>query len=146
MLWQVGSTEIGADCPFSDLPGLDRLFMVIEGAGVELTSIDEAGARTWTARVAGRRSVPYAFRGDWTTTCRLLDGPVKVFNVITRRGKALRRASRFLAREDTSPKAAGETAIAVHLGSLDAWMLSGPARKVLCDRPHRDASPWLEYS
>jgi environmental stress-induced protein Ves len=43
VLWQVGSTEITADCPFSSLPGLDRLFMVIERAGVELTSVDDGG-------------------------------------------------------------------------------------------------------
>jgi len=121
MLWQVSGTEIGADCPFSELKGLDRLFMVTEGAGVELTSIDDHGA-TRTHPIMALQ-LPYAFRGDWKTDCRLLGGPVKVFNVIARRGKA--RASVEFLTGTTLTKAAGETAIAVHLGSLDAWMLSG---------------------
>jgi environmental stress-induced protein Ves len=41
MLWQVSGTEIGADCPFSELKGPDRLFMVSKGAGVDLTSIND---------------------------------------------------------------------------------------------------------
>jgi environmental stress-induced protein Ves len=122
MLWQVSGTEIGADCPFSELPGLDRLFMVTEGAGVDLTSTNDQG-RTWTARVKVGQA-PYAFRGGWKTSCRLLGGPVKVFNVIARRGKA--RASVEFLNGKTVTKAVGETALAVHLGSLDAWMLSGP--------------------
>jgi environmental stress-induced protein Ves len=120
--WQVGSTQITADSPFSSLPDLDRHFMVIEGAGVELTSIDEHGA-TRTHPVLALR-LPYQFRGDWKTDCRLLAGPVRVFNVIARRGKA--RASVEFLQNRTLDKAAGEILIAVHLASLDAWMLSGP--------------------
>jgi len=122
MLWQVSGTEIVTDCPFSELKGLDRLFMVTEGAGVDLTSTNDAG-RTWTARVKVGQ-VPYAFRGGWKTACRLLDGPVRVFNVFARRGKA--RTSVEVLAGTAMAKAAGETAIAVHLRSLDAWMLSGP--------------------
>jgi uncharacterized protein len=122
LIWQVGSTEITADSPFSSLPELDRLFMVVEGDGVELTSIDDHGA-TRTHPVMAMR-LPYAFHGDWKTDCRLLGGPVKVFNVIARRGKA--KATVEFLEGKMLPKAAGEIAIAVHLGSLDAWMLSGP--------------------
>ncbi len=125
MRWQVGGTEITADCPFSSLPGLDRQFMVVEGAGVELTSIDDHGATRTTPVYAMR--LPYAFRGDWKTDCRLLGGPVRVFNVIARRGKA--RASVEFLDGKTLTKAAGETALAVHLGSLDAWMLSGQSKE-----------------
>jgi environmental stress-induced protein Ves len=131
MLWQVSGTEIGADCPFSELKGLDRLFMVTEGAGVDLTSTNDAG-RTWTARVK-LGQVPYAFRGGWKTACRLLDGPVKVFNIIARRGKA--RASVEYLNGTTLAKAEGEIAIAVHLGSLDAWMLSGPGAESISISP-----------
>ena len=122
MRWQVSGTEIGADCPFSSLPGLDRQFMVVEGAGVELKSIDDHGATRTTPVFAMK--LPYAFRGDWKTDCRLLGGPVRVFNVIARRGKA-RASVEFLEGSGFS-KAAGEIAIAVDLGSLDAWMSVGP--------------------
>ena len=131
MLWQVSGTEIGADCPFSELKGLDRLFMVTEGAGVELTSIDDHGA-TRTHPITALQ-LPYAFRGDWKTDCRLLGGPVTVFNVIARRGKA--RASVEFLTGTTLTKAAGETAIAVHLGSLEAWMLSGPGAESVSISP-----------
>jgi environmental stress-induced protein Ves len=63
----------------------------------------------------------------------MLDGPVKVFNVIARRGKA--RASVEFMEGKTMAKAAGETAIAVHLGSLDAWMLSGPGAESVSISP-----------
>jgi environmental stress-induced protein Ves len=94
---------------------------VIEGMGVELTSIDDHGA-TRTHPVTAMR-LPYAFCGDWKTDCRLLGGPVKVFNVICRRGKAAATVA-FLDGK-TLAKAAGEIAIAVHLASLEAWMLRG---------------------
>jgi environmental stress-induced protein Ves len=129
--WQVGGTEITADSPFSSLPDLDRLFMVTEGDGVELTSIDEHGATRTTPVYA--MLLPYAFRGDWKTDCRLLGGPVKVFNVIARRGKASARVEFLDGR--TLTKSAGETVLAVHLRSLEAWMLSGPGSETAAISP-----------
>jgi environmental stress-induced protein Ves len=104
------------------LRGLDRQFMVIEGAGVELTSIDDSG-KTRQARALPMQA-PYPFHGDWKTDCRLLGGPVRVLNVVTRRGQ-------FYADVDYSEdvvlvKPAGETLVAVQPASLEAWMLSGP--------------------
>jgi len=122
MLWQVSGTEISADCPFSELEGLDRLFMVTDGAGVDLTSTNDVSGRTWTARVAAGQA-PYAFRGAWKTSCRLLDGPVKVFNVIARRGKA--SASIEFLDGNSFTKAASEIVVAVDLASLDAWRAEG---------------------
>jgi environmental stress-induced protein Ves len=119
--WQVGSTQIGADCPFSDLPGLDRLFMVIGGDGVELTCVDEDG-KTRRARIEPMQP-PYAFKGDWRTDCRLIAGPVTVLNVITRPGQG--RASVELAHAKFLTAAKDETVVAVDLDSLDAWLLYG---------------------
>lgn len=130
LAWQVSSTGITADSPFSSLPGLDRIFMVIDGAGVELESVDEHGA-TRTQPVLPLR--PYAFRGDWRTGCRLLDGPVSVFNVISRRGVV--KASLAFPADKRLDSAGGETAIAVHLPSLEAWRLAGPAAESLAIDP-----------
>jgi environmental stress-induced protein Ves len=121
--WQVGHTGIGADCPFSNLSGLDRQFMVIEGAGVELTCVDESGVPT--VNRIDRLNVPFAFRGDWRTTCRLLDGPVKVFNVMTRRGKYSARVD-IVSGLDSVLAASRDTLLAVALPGLDAWILDGP--------------------
>lgn len=120
--WQVGHTEIGADCPFSDLPGLDRQFMVIEGAGVELTCADAAG-NTTVHRIDPLQA-PFSFHGDWRTTCRLLDGPVKVFNVMTRRGK-FNAVVQVLSSLVSKTEISQDKLIAVALPSLDAWIVDG---------------------
>jgi uncharacterized protein len=129
VLWQVGSTEIGADCPFSDLPGLDRQFMVIEGAGVELACVDDTNGASVRKRIHALNA-PFAFRGDWRTSCRLLGGPVRVLNVITRRG--LFSAEIEIVKINllnSLKKAADETLLAVELGALDAWLLAGHAEE-----------------
>lgn len=116
--WQVSTTEIASDCPFSGLPGLDRLFLVLEGEGVELDSRDEAGQerRSRVLRGAG----PCAFRGDWTTHCRLLGGPVRVLNVITRRGAVEAALEAGLRQAGAAP---GETLVVLEAGTLEAWRL-----------------------
>ena len=121
LLWQVGVTSFGTDCHFSELTGLDRLFMVIDGDGVELTSIDEGG-KTRISQVKAMEA-PYAFRGDWKTTCRMLGGQVKVFNVIARRG--LVQASVEVAKDRTLNNPAGVTLVAADLKTFDAWQLDG---------------------
>jgi uncharacterized protein len=121
--WQVGHTDIAVDCPFSNLPGVDRLFMVIEGKGVELTCMDEAG-RTTVNRVEALQA-PIAFRGEWPTTCRLLDGPVKVFNVMTRRGRFSARMDLVQGLEGMQ-KSGDETVLAFDPSTRDAWLLDGP--------------------
>ena len=85
--WQVGTTAITADCPFSSLPGTDRQFTLLEGRGVELKCLAPAEGVNVTCSVDAP-FVPFAFRGDWETHCRLLGGVVRVFNVMTRRGRA----------------------------------------------------------
>src|SRR5471030_273100 len=90
--WQVGTTEFGFDCPFSSLPGMDRQFMLLSGGGVELHCIDVISGVDMH-RMVDRPFVPFAFSGDWQTTCRMLGDPVHVFNVMTRRGKATAKIS-----------------------------------------------------
>ena len=88
--WQVGTTEFGFDCPFSSLPGMDRQFMLLAGNGVELHCIDVVSGVD-LRRAVDKPFEPFAFRGDWQTTCRMLGDPVRVFNVMTRRDKATAR-------------------------------------------------------
>ena len=121
--WQVGHTDIVVDCPFSNLPGVDRLFMVIEGKGVELSCTDDKG-RTRTNRVETLQA-PFAFRGEWPTTCRLLAGPVKVFNVMTRRGKFGAKVE-IVAGLEGLLKPGDETVLAFNPATRDAWLLDGP--------------------
>jgi environmental stress-induced protein Ves len=118
--WQISSTEIAADCPFSSLPGLERLFLVIGGSGVELSCTGEGVDRR--ERIDAGRG-PFRFSGDWRTSCRLLDGPVRVLNVITRRGRF--GAQLAVGNSVVLRKEPEETLVAVDLASLDAWLLRG---------------------
>lgn len=80
--WRVSIATIAAAGPFSAFPGVDRVIMLLEGAGVRLH-----------ARASGvdhrldTPLLPFAFAGDVALDCDLLGGPSTDFNVMTRRGK-----------------------------------------------------------
>jgi environmental stress-induced protein Ves len=61
---------------------MDRTIMMIDGLGFEL---DFGGNGT---ALLDRRYNPVEFRGEWSTRCRLVSGPVEVVNVITDRRRA----------------------------------------------------------
>lgn len=87
LFWQVTTTEISADCPFSDLPDIDRHFMLIGGSGAQL-GFGGMGTGVNLKPAVAAPFAPVAFRGDWKTECRLTAGPVQVLNVMARRGHA----------------------------------------------------------
>jgi uncharacterized protein len=80
-LWRISIAEIAADGPFSAFPGYDRSIMLIAGNGMELAVQGEK-----PIRLSGHYE-PWRFSGDVPTQCRLLDGPVRDFNVMTARGQ-----------------------------------------------------------
>jgi environmental stress-induced protein Ves len=84
--WRVSVAEIDEDCDFSSFPGVDRTLMLLEGAGMELRFDD---GRTELQRERGR---VVAFNGESAVRCRLLEGPTRDFNVMTRRGAFSHRA------------------------------------------------------
>lgn len=78
--WRVSIAEVDADCEFSTFPGVDRSILVLSGEGLLL----QAGAEPQvTLRTGGE---PLAFPGDVPARARLLGGPTRDFNVMTRRG------------------------------------------------------------
>jgi environmental stress-induced protein Ves len=126
--WQVSRPEISADGPFLSLPGLDRQFMLVDGAGLTLRvrSADEGIA--FDRRIDAVLD-PFAFRGEWDVTCTLLDGPVQACNVMTRRGRAGARLD-IVASSAAQPvaKPAGETLLVyVARGPVDTWGTWGKA-------------------
>jgi environmental stress-induced protein Ves len=138
--WQVGTTSIEADCPFSSLPGLDRQFMILEGRGVELHCRAANGSPDLRQTIE-RPLEPFAFSGDWRTECRLLGGPVQVFNVMARRKVVAAHVAILTIEAATTLEAhAGETLLAwvvngaldvgEQLGSDDAVLLEGRAIRV----------------
>lgn len=78
-LWRVSVAEVDADCEFSEFGGIDRSILVLGGAGMEL--------RVGGAPVELRAGGPaLGFAGEAGGQCRLLAGPTRDFNVMTRRG------------------------------------------------------------
>nr|GAJ30926.1 hypothetical protein BDOA9_0100980 [Bradyrhizobium sp. DOA9] len=77
LLWRFASTPIVAPGPFSHMPGIDRLQMVVEGRGLVLKSPDEREPFT-TVR----------FTGELEIVTALEAGPVEVVNLMARRGAA----------------------------------------------------------
>jgi environmental stress-induced protein Ves len=78
--WRFALARIDGDVPFSIYPGVDRIFTLIEGGGLDL---DVEGGPTIAA---GRLYVPHPFPGDLPMRCRLRAGPCRVLNLFTRRG------------------------------------------------------------
>ncbi|EYF07300.1 HutD/Ves family protein [Chondromyces apiculatus] len=77
--WRVSIAEVDSDCDFSPFPDHDRTLLVLDGEGMEL-HFDQAAP----SLLRGRGSAA-TFSGDWSARCRLLGGPTRDFNVITRR-------------------------------------------------------------
>ncbi|WP_445503281.1 HutD/Ves family protein [Microvirga sp. G4-2] len=86
--WRVSMADVASDGPFSVFPGIDRTLVVIEGNGIEL---DVEGI----AYPLDEASPKLSFSGDDMTTGRLLSGPIRDLNVMTRRGQ-FRHRTRFV--------------------------------------------------
>ena len=75
---RVSVAEIERDGPFSSFPGIDRWFVVTDGGGVELAlPSGPAGLAPGDA--------PLRFDGEAAPACRLLDGPSRDLNLMSRR-------------------------------------------------------------
>ena len=77
--WRLSIAEVGRSGPFSAFPGYERTIMVIAGNGMDLAIGDRP------ARRLDRLFEPFVFSGDSATECRLLDGPIRDFNLMVDR-------------------------------------------------------------
>ena len=79
--WRVSIADVETDGPFSTFAGVDRTLVLLAGAGMRLTGDGEPlELRT--------RFEPVDFSGDLDLGCSLVDGPVRDFNLMVRRGVA----------------------------------------------------------
>lgn len=81
LLWRFASTPIVAPGPFSYMPGIDRLQMVVAGRGLVL----KAPAQEFDER---EPFTTVRFAGELEIVTALEAGPVEVVNLMARRGAA----------------------------------------------------------
>ena len=79
--WRLSIADVASDGPFSEFPGIDRWIMMVEGKGMEL-NISGLG----TKRIE-KPFEPLAFSGDSKTECKLIDGPIRDFNLMVDRAR-----------------------------------------------------------
>jgi hypothetical protein len=92
--WRLSMADVAADGPFSIFPGIDRTLAVLRGEGIAL-EIEPVGTV-----IAGPEGTPVAFPGDARVHGRLLRGPIRDLNVMTRRGRLVASMRREEARKD----------------------------------------------
>ena len=77
--WRLSIADIQRSGPFSAFPGYQRTIKVISGHGMDLAVADRP------ARRLERLFDPFVFSGDSAAECRLLDGPIRDFNLMVER-------------------------------------------------------------
>lgn len=76
--WRLALARLDANVPFSSYPGIDRVFTIIEGDGVNL-DVDALG------RLEARPLHPVCFPGDLKTSSHLVAGPCRALNLFVKR-------------------------------------------------------------
>lgn len=79
---RVSCAEVASDGPFSRFPGVDRVILLLEGAGFVLGRDDGLEVRRAVA------FEPFAFRGEERWDCALVAGPVLDLNLMVARDSA----------------------------------------------------------
>jgi len=123
--WRVSIASIDQAGPFSAFPGVDRVIMLLGGAGVHLRSDNGINHRL------DQWHLPFAFSGDAALDCLLLGGPSTDFNVMTRRA-ALRAQVQVLGAAFALPEASRGLLLALR----GHWQLNGEGGALHCAAGH----------
>lgn len=112
--WRVSLADVEAGGPFSPFPGVDRILLLTDGTGMELT-IDGR------AQPLGRLDVA-RFAGDSSTSATLAAGPTRDLNVMTRRGRCSAELDLLAVAEQAgvAPAAGATTLLVVVDGQVRA--------------------------
>lgn len=78
--WRLSIAEVASDGPFSRFDNIDRVILMLTGKGFRLHGV---GA---DPEVIDKPLRPFAFAGEAGIHCTLVDGPVRDFNLMSRRG------------------------------------------------------------
>jgi environmental stress-induced protein Ves len=77
--WRLSIASVLSSGPFSAFPGYERTIMLIEGRGMQLAVGSNSPCRV------DRPFEPFLFSGDAPAECRLIDGPIRDFNLMVDR-------------------------------------------------------------
>ncbi|MDP2715916.1 HutD family protein [Rheinheimera sp.] len=80
LLWRLSIAEVASDGPFSRFDNIDRIILLLTGGGFCLHGV---GANP---QLLDAPLKPFSFAGETAIHCTLLDGAVRDFNLMTRRG------------------------------------------------------------
>ncbi len=108
--WRVSIADVPVDGPFSIFAGYDRHIMAIEGSGMVLDGGPDGPIEV------NPRFIPRSFSGDWPITSRLIAGPVRDFNLMSRRESV---ESSLACVEGTAPLQLGEPGITIFAHLLE---------------------------
>ncbi len=141
--WRISMADVASDGPFSTFPEIDRTLIVVEGAGIEIEVAGQSHRLDSTSPLL-------SFPGDVPTRARLLAGPIRDLNVMTRRGRFSHRTALVRAGEIKPSRNARvfifalDAALGLSSGSakyvlqpLDAFVLDEAAGKVVLSGPGR---------
>lgn len=108
--WRISVAEVERNGPYSRFEGIDRISLVLRGAGVTLR--DERS----TVTLKPFEALEYDGDAQWNAT--LVDGPVTALNVMTARGR-YRAGIRSIREPLTVPPGCLVAVVALHGGC--AW-------------------------
>jgi len=128
--WRLSIADVERSGPFSAFPGYQRTIMVIAGHGMDLRVGDEPSRRL------DRLFEPLVFSGDSAAECRLLDGPIRDFNLMVERSSLRSRLEvlRLDARPRRLDPASGDRIIHCFDGVIELAIRAGAAAGTL--QPH----------
>jgi hypothetical protein len=104
--WRVSMADVVSDGRFSDFTGYDRTLLLLQGEGITLDHGDgQSDCLTRPLQVAH-------FNGAAETEASLHAGPIKDFNVMTRRDFCSAKVDALIAAADTEIPVAGDILLA----------------------------------
>lgn len=115
--WRLSIADVAKPGPFSTFEGIDRQIMLVHGNGMVLSFADAA-----PPIVISNPLKPHAFAGEWQTDCRLIEGAIQDFNVMTRRswGRAAVNGFDFQQGQKLTLAVAPLTLLHLFTGAADA--------------------------
>ncbi len=87
LLWRVSMADVIEAGDFSKFPGVDRILILVEGAGFDLHLSEHGGP------VEAKPLMPLRFSGDWDARAETVRGPSRDLNVMVARGQATANVS-----------------------------------------------------